>query len=99
MADLKFAAVRNDRKAFLTRAVKRRSFTAAYDALTLDCALACQGLAARLRKVDQVEREMRMAGMHAAREEIFSLARLSKISDETSRMLVREMDRLDARYR
>ena len=55
--------------------------------------------AARLRRVDQVEREMRLAGMHAEREEIFSLARLSKISDETSRKLVREIDLVDARYR
>ena len=55
--------------------------------------------AARLRRVDQVEREMRMAGMHAEREEIFSLARQSKISDETSRKLVREIDLVDARYR
>ena len=55
--------------------------------------------AARLRRVDQVERDMRMAGMHAEREEIFNLARQSKISDETSRMLVREIDLVDARYR
>ena len=55
--------------------------------------------AARLRKVDQVEREMRLAGMHAEREEIFSLARQSKISDQTSRKLVREIDLVDARYR
>ncbi len=55
--------------------------------------------AARLRKVDQVERDMRMAAMHAEREEIFSLARQSRISDETSRKLVREIDLVDARYR
>ena len=55
--------------------------------------------AARLRQVDQVEREMRMAGMHAEREEIFSLARQSRISDETSRKLVHEIDLVDARYR
>ncbi len=46
-----------------------------------------------------VREAITLAGMHAEREEIFNLARQSKISDETSRKLVREIDLVDARYR
>jgi len=51
------------------------------------------------RKADQAERALLLAGLHAEREEIFSLARQARISDETSRKLVREVDLIEARYR
>jgi Na+/H+ antiporter len=51
------------------------------------------------RKADQAERALLLAGLHAEREELFSLARRSRISDETSRKLVREVDLIEARYR
>ncbi len=51
------------------------------------------------RRVDQAERALLMAGLHAEREAVFELARQSRISDEASRKLVREIDLLEARYR
>ncbi|HEX5628189.1 MAG TPA: cation:proton antiporter, partial [Usitatibacteraceae bacterium] len=51
------------------------------------------------RKADQAERALLLAGLHAEREELFSLARQARISDETSRKLVREVDLIEARYR
>ena len=55
--------------------------------------------AGQRRKAAQAERELLLAGLHAEREEIFSLARQARISDETSRKLVREVDLIEARYR
>ena len=53
----------------------------------------------QLRKADQIERALRVAGLQAERETVFNLARRSQISDETSRRLVREIDLMEARYR
>ena len=55
--------------------------------------------AEELRKAEQVERTLRLAGLRAEREKIFEMARRSQVSDETSRKLVREIDLMDARYR
>ena len=55
--------------------------------------------AGQLRKADQAERALRLAGLQAEREAIYSLARQSQISDETSRKLVREIDLVETRYR
>lgn len=55
--------------------------------------------AAQLRKSDAAERQLRLAGLQAERAEIFVLARHFRISDETSRKLVREIDLAEARYR
>ncbi|MGH8820520.1 MAG: cation:proton antiporter, partial [Rhodoferax sp.] len=55
--------------------------------------------AGQLRKADQIERTLRVAGLQAERETVFSLARRSLISDETARRLVREIDLLESRYR
>ncbi|RJG00375.1 hypothetical protein [Noviherbaspirillum sedimenti] len=55
--------------------------------------------AAQLHKADQAERALRLAGLGAEREEIFNLARQSRISDATSRKLVREIDLVESRYR
>lgn len=49
MADLKYEPVRHDHKAFLARSAKRRGFTAAYDALEIEYALAREMLSARTR--------------------------------------------------
>jgi CPA1 family monovalent cation:H+ antiporter len=55
--------------------------------------------AEHLRKSDQAERTLRLAGLQAERAEIFDMARHFRISDETSRRLVREIDLAEARYR
>ena len=49
MADLKFQAVCHDQKAFLEKAVKRRGFSEAYEALEVEYALTHEMLAARTR--------------------------------------------------
>lgn len=55
--------------------------------------------ARELRRADEVERALRLAGLQAEREAIFNLAREGRISDETSRKLVREIDLVESRYR
>jgi Na+/H+ antiporter len=55
--------------------------------------------AGQLRKADQAEGALRLAALQAEREEVFNLARHFRISDETSRKLVRELDLMEARYR
>jgi CPA1 family monovalent cation:H+ antiporter len=55
--------------------------------------------AEQVRKVDEVERAFRVAGLQAERKAIFILAREGRISDETARKLVREIDLLESRYR
>ena len=51
------------------------------------------------RRIEQVERQMRLAGLRAERAELFRLARERKISDEVSRKLVRNLDLLETRQR
>lgn len=51
------------------------------------------------REAARFERELLLAALHAEREEIFDLARKERISDETSRKLVREVDLVESRYR
>jgi BON domain len=55
--------------------------------------------AEKLRKAEQVERALRLAGLRAEREKIFEMARHSRISDETSRKQVREIDLMETRHR
>jgi CPA1 family monovalent cation:H+ antiporter len=55
--------------------------------------------AGQRRKAAQVEQALFLAALHAEREEIFGLARQSRISDEIARKLVREVDLVEARYR
>jgi CPA1 family monovalent cation:H+ antiporter len=55
--------------------------------------------AARIRRTDRVERRLRLAGLRAERDAVFALARAQKISDETSRRLVREVDLVEERLR
>jgi transcriptional regulator with XRE-family HTH domain len=49
MAEIKYRPVRHDHEAFLRKARKRRGFTAAYDALAVEYAVASEMLAARSR--------------------------------------------------
>ncbi|BBD80907.1 Na+/H+ antiporter [Aerosticca soli] len=55
--------------------------------------------AEELRKADAAEIALRLAALQAERQEIFRLARQRRISDETARRLVREIDLLEERYR
>lgn len=55
--------------------------------------------AAQLRKAEQAERALRLAALQAEREAIFELARQARISDKTSRKLVRELDLAESVYR
>ncbi len=51
-----------------------------------------------MREEEGIERQLRLAGTRAERLEIFHLARNRKLSDETARKLVREIDLLETRF-
>jgi Na+/H+ antiporter len=51
------------------------------------------------RKIDRIERQLRVAGLSAERDEIFRMARERELNGEAARRLVREIDLLEARYR
>jgi len=55
--------------------------------------------AGQLRKAERAEQALRLAGLQAERDHIYTLARQSKISDETARKIVREIDLVESRYR
>ena len=50
------------------------------------------------RKIDEIERRLRLTGLRAERSEIYRIARARRLSDETSRKLVRELDLLESRF-
>jgi CPA1 family monovalent cation:H+ antiporter len=50
------------------------------------------------RRMDEIERKLRLAGLRAERTELYRIARSHKLSDETARRLVREIDLLEARF-
>ena len=52
--------------------------------------------AARLS--DRIERQLRMAGLAAEREELGRLARLRRLDEETAKKLIREVDLQELRY-
>jgi CPA1 family monovalent cation:H+ antiporter len=52
---------------------------------------------ARFRQSEDIERQLRLAGLRAERDTIFALARGREISDTTSRRMVREIDLLEER--
>ncbi len=54
--------------------------------------------AALARKIDEIERKLRLAGLRAERTELYRRARARQLSDETARKLVREVDLLEARF-
>ncbi len=53
--------------------------------------------AQRLRKLEGIDRELRLAGLRAERDEIYRLGRSRRLSDELVRKLVREVDLTEAR--
>lgn len=55
--------------------------------------------AARVRRCDDIEQQLRLAGLRAERDRLFALARAHAISDENCRKLVREIDLLEERLR
>ena len=50
------------------------------------------------RRMDEIERKLRLAGLRAERTELYRIARSHKLSDETARKLVREIELLEARF-
>jgi CPA1 family monovalent cation:H+ antiporter len=50
------------------------------------------------RKIDEIERKLRLAGLRAERDEIYRIARRRKLTDEMARKLVREIDLLETRF-
>ncbi|MCX5496396.1 Na+/H+ antiporter [Kaistia dalseonensis] len=50
------------------------------------------------RKVDEIERKLRLAGLRAERDAIYRSTRTHKIDDETARKIVREIDLTEARF-
>lgn len=51
------------------------------------------------RRMEQVYRSLRAAGLNAEREELFRLTRRGQISDELARKLIRNLDLLESRQR
>jgi CPA1 family monovalent cation:H+ antiporter len=54
--------------------------------------------AALARKIDEIERKLRLVGLRAERTEFYRMARTRQLSDETARKLVREVDLLESRF-
>lgn len=50
------------------------------------------------RRIDDIERKLRLAGLQAERDEIYRKARSRRLSDDAARKLVREIDLLEARF-
>ncbi len=50
------------------------------------------------RKIDEIERKLRLTGLRAERAEFYRMARARQLSDETARKLVREIDLLESRF-
>lgn len=50
------------------------------------------------RQVEEIEQELRFAGLRAERDELFRLARAGEIGDDVMRRLVRETDLKDAQH-
>jgi monovalent cation/hydrogen antiporter len=54
--------------------------------------------AALARKIDEIERKLRLVGLRAERTEFYRMARARQLSDVTARKLVREVDLLESRF-
>lgn len=54
--------------------------------------------AALARRIDDIERRLRLVGLRAERAEFFRIARNHELSDEIARKLVREVDLLESRF-
>ncbi|HEX7061833.1 MAG TPA: Na+/H+ antiporter [Woeseiaceae bacterium] len=55
--------------------------------------------AERIRKCDEIERQLRLTGLRTEREALFALARAGELSNADSRRLVHEIDLLEERFR
>lgn len=53
--------------------------------------------AASIRRSDDIERKIRLAGLRAERDAVFALARSQSLSDASARKLVRQIDLLEER--
>ncbi len=54
--------------------------------------------AALARKIDEIERKLRLVGLRAERDEIYRSVRAHKLPEEIARRLVREVDLLETRF-
>lgn len=54
---------------------------------------------AKVRRGNEIERALRLAGLAAEREALFALARSEVLSDENSRRLIRDVDLMEERLR
>jgi monovalent cation/hydrogen antiporter len=54
---------------------------------------------AEVRRINEIERQLRLAGLAAEREALVSLARSESLSQESSRKLIRDVDLLEERLR
>ncbi len=54
--------------------------------------------AALNRRTEKIERQLRLAGVRAEREEIFRIGRDRQLDEDVTRRIVRELDLLEARY-
>lgn len=50
------------------------------------------------RKVEEIERSLRLVALHAERAEVYRIARSGKLPEELTRELVREVDLLESRF-
>jgi len=55
--------------------------------------------AVEVRRANEIERALRLAGLRAEREALFALARSDALSQESSRELIRDMDLMEERWR
>lgn len=55
--------------------------------------------AIRIRRFDDIERDLRLAALRAERDVLFALARARSVSDKNCRKLVREIDLQEGRLR
>lgn len=51
------------------------------------------------RRMEQIERDLRLIGVKAERDDVFRAARAREIGSEVARKLVREIDLMEVRYR
>lgn len=65
----------------------------------IDSRVGADATAAEARRLDSIERRLRLAGLQAERAELFRLARTREIQDDLARRLVREIDLIETRYR
>jgi monovalent cation/hydrogen antiporter len=63
----------------------------------IDGRMQTDGSAARIRRGDIIERDIRLAALRAERDTVFALTRAHRLSDDSARGLVREIDLMEER--